>query len=78
MKLQKGKEREYMLNDIREKVKALAISRRAAYAAGISYEEADAIISETAPELFKEFENKSALEMSLYLISEAVKRCKED
>ena len=74
MKFEKGKEREYMLNDVREKVMELAIARRAAYSAGISYEEADAIIAETAPKLFKEFEDKSGLEMALFLINEAVKR----
>lgn len=70
----KKSKKEFIKNDIIEKIESLAIARRTAHEAGWEYEEVDRWITEEAREQFPKFEAKSSAEMAIFLALEILER----
>lgn len=73
----KNNKKEFIKNDVIEKIESLAIARRTAHEAGWEYEEVDRWITEEAREQFPKFEAKSSGEMALFLALKTIERINE-
>lgn len=78
-KIKEAKEnkKEFIKNDVIEKIESLAITRRTAHEAGWEYEEIDRWITEEAREQFPKFEAKSSAEMAIFLALKCLERINE-
>lgn len=73
----KNNKKEFIKEDIIDKIESLAIARRTAHEAGWEYEEVDRWITEEAREQFARFEAKSSAEMAIFLALKTLERINE-
>ena len=73
----KSNKKEFIKNDVIEKIESLAIARRTAHETGWEYEEVDRWITEEAREQFPRFEAKSSGEMAAFLALKCLERIHE-